>query len=260
MATGLVALAWGALGTATGSFLNVVADRLPAGKSLLSPPSHCPACGRRLRAAELVPIFSYLALRGRCRACGASVGVRTPAVEGATGLLFALAAWRIAPADLGRWASLLLTSAYLAVLVVVAITDLEHGLILDRVILPATGLGLLGALLTGWPGLLHHLGGSLLGAGAITLIITLVPGGMGWGDAKLAGFVGLVTGLPGVLFALFVAFVSGGLVAAMLMATGRRRVGDRVPLGPFLAFGGGVALLYGEEMVQAFNALSALLF
>ncbi|MBU0705287.1 MAG: prepilin peptidase [Chloroflexi bacterium] len=259
MATGLLVLFWAVLGTAVGSFLNVVADRLPQGGSFLSPPSHCKACGRRLAPVEMVPVFSYLALRGRCRTCGAPIGMRTLVVELGTGLLFALAAWRAVPAALGEWAMLLLTIAYLVVLVVVTVTDLEHGLILNRVIVPAIGLGLVGTVLTGWPGLLSYLGGGLLGAGAIALIITLVPGGMGWGDVRLAGFIGLVTGLPGVLFALFIGFVSGGIVAGALLASGRRRPGDTVPLGPFLALGGGAVLLYGEEMLRSFHALSALL-
>lgn len=250
---------WGLLGSAVGSFLNVVADRLPAGGSLLQPPSHCEACGRRLTALELLPVLSYLALGGRCRACGARIGLRTLLVELGSGALFALAAWRIVPADWRGWATLLLSSAYLAVLIAITATDLEHGLILDRVTFPAIGLALVGALLAGWPGLPYRLGGGLLGAGIFALIIALVPHGMGWGDAKLAGFVGLITGLPGVLFALFVAFVSGGLVAGVLLATGRRKRGDTLPLGPFLALGGAAVLLYGQEMVRAFHALAMLM-
>jgi len=247
---------WGLLGTAVGSFLNVVADRLPVQGSLLAPPSHCPACRRRLRPVEMVPVLSFLALGGRCRTCKAPIGVRVLAVEVGAGLAFALAACKIAPVNPGSWVTLILTSAYLAVLIATTVTDLEHGLILDRVTFPAIGLGLVGALLAGWPGLLYRLSGGLLGAGVIALIIALVPHGMGWGDAKLAGFVGLIVGLPGVLFALFVAFVSGGLVAGTLLATRRRKAGDTIPLGPFLALGGAVVLLFGNEMLRAFQTLA----
>jgi leader peptidase (prepilin peptidase)/N-methyltransferase len=266
MTTGLLIALWAALGMAVGSFLNLVADRLPQGGSLLSPPSHCAACGHRLGVGELVPVWSYLALRGRCRGCGAPIGVRTLGVELVAGLLFALAAWRATPADLEEWGALLFSSVYLAVLLLVTVTDLEHRLILNRVIVPAIGLGLIGALLAGClrptgrscSDLLTYLGGGLLGTGVIVLIIALVPEGMGWGDARLAGFVGLVTGLQGVQFALFVAFVSGGLVAGALLVSGRCKRGDTIPLGPFLAFGGGAVLLYGEEMVRAFHTLAAL--
>ncbi|MEA3397759.1 MAG: prepilin peptidase, partial [Chloroflexota bacterium] len=221
----LLVVFWAVLGTLVGSFLNVVADRLPEEGSLLFPPSHCRACGRRLSLAELAPVWSYLALRGRCRTCGAPIGARSLGVELVTGLLFALAAWQVAPVAAGGWVTILFISAYLAVLVVVAVTDLEHGLILNRVIVPAMGLGLAGALLAGWPEMLSHLGGGLLGAGVIALIIALVPEGMGWGDVRLAGFIGLATGLPGMHCALFVAFVSGGVVAGVLLASGRRRPG-----------------------------------
>jgi leader peptidase (prepilin peptidase)/N-methyltransferase len=207
----------------------------------------------------LLPVLSYLALGGHCRTCGATVGVRVLAVEAGTGLLFALAAWRLAPDSLIQWATLLLVSAYLAALVIAAVTDLEHGLILDRATFPAIGLALVGAALTGWPEALYRLGGGLLGAAVIVLVIVLLPRGMGWGDAKLAGFVGLATGLPGVLFALFVAFVSGGIVAGALLATRRRRPGDAIPLGPFLALGGGMTLLYGKEMLHAFHALAEMM-
>jgi len=259
MPTGLLALFWGAVGAAVGSFLNVAADRLPEGHSILSPPSRCEACGRRLSVGELTPVVGYLALRGRCRTCGAPIGVRTFAVEATTGLLFALAAWKLAPHTLSGWIDLILVNAYLAALVTVTVTDLEHGLILNRVTYPAIGLGLLGSLRAGWPGLALKLGGGLVGAGLIVLIIKLAPGGMGWGDAKLAGFIGLATGLPGVLFALFVAFVSGGLVAGVLLASGRCKAGETIPLGPFLALGGAASLLFGEEMLHGFQALAGLL-
>lgn len=257
MATGWWVAFWGMLGAAVGSFLNVVADRLPGGGSLLAPPSHCGTCGRRLGPLDLVPVVSYLALRGRCRTCGTAIGARALWVEVGTGLLFALAAWRITPWDAVSGVKLVLVSAYLAVLLVVTVTDLEHGLILNRVMIPAIGLGLVGAPLAGWPDLLCHLGGGLLGVGLIALIIRLVPGGMGWGDARLAGFVGLATGLPGLFFSLFVGFVSGGLVAGALLVSGRVRRGEVIPLGPFLALGGAATLLFGNQMLRAFDALSA---
>ncbi len=259
MASSLLAAFWAILGTAVGSFLNLAADRLPAGGSLLSPPSYCATCERRLGLVDLAPILSYLALRGRCRTCRAVIGLRTLVVELATGLLFALTAWKIAPNSPGKWMTLILTSVYLSVLVLATVTDLEHGLILNRMIVPALGLGLVGAILAGWPDLLFHLGGGLAGAGIITLIIILSSGGMGWGDARLAGFIGLATGLPGTLFALFIAFVSGGIVAGAMLLTGKSQRGDTIPLGPFLAFGGGIVLLYGEEALQIFHALATLL-
>jgi len=257
----LLILGWAVLGLAVGSFLNVVADRLPADRSIVSPPSRCESCQRQLTPLELIPVVSYLALRGRCRTCGAAVGLRTLLVELGTGTLFALAAWQVPLPPSGRigWLRLALLSAYISTLLIATVTDLEHGLILDRVTYPALGLALLGAALTAPDQLASHVVGGLIGGGTIALIILAVPGGMGWGDAKLAAFIGMITGLPGILFALFVAFVSGGLVAGALLALGRYERGDTIPLGPFLALGGAMTLFWGEEMVALFEALSALM-
>jgi leader peptidase (prepilin peptidase)/N-methyltransferase len=256
VAGGVLLPIWTLLGMAVGSFLNAAADRIPTRRSIVRPPSHCESCGRRLRPMELVPVLSYLIQRGKCRGCGTAIGARTLLVEAGTGLLFCLAAWRCLPESGSGWLQLVLVSLYLAVLILVTVTDLEHGLIPNRVVLPAMALGLGGALLAGWPEMLYHLLGGALGAGVIVLIILLVPQGMGWGDARLAGFVGLITALPGVLFALFIAFVGGGIVAAILLASGRRRRGDTLPLGPFLALAAAAVLLCGEWMMVALHALA----
>lgn len=248
---------WTLVGLAVGSFLNVVADRLPNDESIVSPPSRCGACGRKLTGLEMIPVVSFLALRGRCRTCGASIGVRVLWVELATGLLFALALWR---APFNRAHGVILTSAYLAILVVVTVTDLEHGLILDKVIYPAIALALIEILFAGPPAWLPRVLGGAVGAGVIALIIWLSSEGMGWGDAKLAGFIGLITGWPGVGFALFLAFVVGGLVAGVLLATRRKRRGQTVALGPFLAAGGAVLLLVGTDAaLNVFHGLARLL-
>ena len=250
---------WTVVGLSVGSFLNVVADRLPERASLLHPPSRCPSCERRLSPFELIPVLSYVFLRGRCRSCGARIGARTVLVESVCGLLFALVALQTRTLTGFRWLVLFLHSTYLAVLVLVTVTDLQHGLIFDRVTFPALALAAVHALLQGWPELGFRFAGGALGAGIIALIILLVPGGMGWGDAKLAGFIGLITGLPGLLFALFIGFVSGGLVGAGLLASGRAERGDTLPLGPFLAFGGAVALLYEDALLRLFQNLSAVI-
>lgn len=257
--TTLWLILWTLLGLSVGSFLNVVADRLPENASLLHPPSRCSACGRQLSPLEMIPVLSYVALRGRCRTCGARIGLRTPLVEGVCGLLFALVAWQARTPTGVRWLPVLFHSVYVAVLLLVTITDLEHGLIFDRVTFPALALAGIHALLLGWSELGLRAAAGALGAGVIALIILLVPGGMGWGDAKLAGFIGLITGLPGLLFALFIGFVSGGLVGGVMLASGRARRGDTLPLGPFLAFGGVVTLLYEDALMRAFQILSAVI-
>jgi leader peptidase (prepilin peptidase)/N-methyltransferase len=247
---------WTMVGLAVGSFLNVVADRLPADESIAAPPSHCGACGRPLAAWEMIPVLSFLALRGQCCTCHMRIGLRVLWVELGTGGLFALAAWLHPVADWRAGANVVLTSVYLAVLVVVTVTDLEYGLILDAVIVPAMVLAVFGALVVdvqNWP---LHLVSGIVGGGVIALIIALVPEGMGWGDAKLAALIGTVTGWPGVAFALFVGFVTGGIIAGALLATGRKARGQTIALGPFLAFGGALILLTGDAALRLFYALA----
>ncbi|MFQ5436265.1 MAG: prepilin peptidase, partial [Anaerolineae bacterium] len=211
------------------------------------------------RGWELLPVVGYLLVRGRCRTCGQAIGKRSPLVELATGLLFVLAFWLGETAVWQDWLALALTSVFLSIFVLVTLTDLEHGLILNKVIWPGIWLAAAATLLKGWPAMSWHWLAGGIGAGLIILIIKLVPGGMGWGDVRLTGFIGLVTGLPGLWFALFVGFVLGGLVAAVLLATGQVKRGDTLPLGPFLALGGTAVLLFGPQLVDGFYALARLI-
>ncbi|MEA3309021.1 MAG: prepilin peptidase [Chloroflexota bacterium] len=256
--TTLITIYWILVGAAVGSFLNAAADRLVAGGSLIRPPSRCPGCGKRLSPLEMVPVLSYLALRGRCCTCGAKIGLRTLLVETGSALLFGLAALSASAAGRIAWLELLFASSYLAALLLITITDMEHGLILDRVTYPALILAALDALRRGWPALGWQLGSAIIGAGLIAFIIYLVPEGMGWGDAKLCALLGGVLGLPGLWFALFIGFVSGGIIGGVLLATGGAKRGDKLPLGPFLTLGGAITLLYGAQLLTWFNALSAL--
>ena len=255
----MLILFWLLLGVSIGSFINVLADRLPESQSIATPPSHCGACGRRLTTLDLIPVISYLALRGRCRTCGASIGPRVFWVELLTGALFALVAAQIAPLDVTGWLRLILISLYLIAFITVTVTDIEQQLILDVVIYPAIVVAVIGVVITDVSALPAHLLAGAIGAGLIALIIWLVPGGMGWGDAKLAAFIGLVVGLNGIPFALFVAFVSGGIVGGILLATRRKQRGQTIALGPFLAVGGAFIMLIGSDTaVRAFNSLSRL--
>ncbi len=245
------------IGTSVGSFVNVVADRLPAGQSLVRPGSHCPVCHTHLRTFDLVPVLSYLWLRGRCRYCGAAIPGRLPLVEAGTGLLFALAL-----ATYGLSAAFAAAAVILGLLVAITIIDLEHGLILDRVVLPASVAALVMAPLWPlvgverefyvWSGPLESLASSLVGGGAgflFFLAIALVrPGGMGGGDVKLAGLLGLLLGLAGTVIAVWIAAVAGGGVAAALLLLRKRGRRSEIPFGPFLAGGAAVARLAGSQI------------
>lgn len=187
-----------------------------------------------------MPVASYLYLWGRCRTCGAGFSAWYPLVELSAGLLFVLV-W----AQLGwSWATPA-AWVFVAVLVAVTATDLQHGLIPDRVVLAGLVLGLPLVALQSWAALK---GGVLafLAAGLFMLALAVVSrGGMGGGDIKLAALMGLFLGPPGVALALFLAFMAGGVVAALLLITGAKKRKDPIPFGPFLAAGGVVALLWG---------------
>jgi leader peptidase (prepilin peptidase)/N-methyltransferase len=241
------ALLVGALGALVGSFLNVVIHRLPRGESVISPRSRCPACGIEIRPRDNVPVLSWLALRGRCRACGAGISARYPVVEVATAAAFAACA-----AVRGVDADLLLELPFVAMLVAVAAIDLDLRIVPNRILAPAAAFALPAALILR-PGDLPEL--LVAGAAAFALLLAAAlvrPGGMGMGDVKLAGVMGLFLGVA-VAPALFVAFLAGsvaGLVVISRVGVSGRKVA--VPFAPFLAAGGLVGLLAGPELVNLY--------
>ncbi|MEW6233633.1 MAG: prepilin peptidase [Chloroflexota bacterium] len=237
------------LGLVIGSFLNVCIDRLPRKESILSPPSRCTACGQQLRPLDLIPVVSFLLLRGRCRYCTAPLPWRLPVVELGTGLLFAFLWYHLGPS-----VQLLLLTAYASILVVVLFIDLEHRLVLNVVSYPAIVLALVAAPFTPNQTILRLLLGGLVGF-VIFLIIALVyPGGMGMGDVKLATFLGLVTGFPQVIIFIYISFIIGGLVALGLLVTRLKKRKDPIPFAPFLVIGGFTTMVYGQEILRWFLA------
>ena len=237
------ALCFGFLGTVVGSFLNVCIDRLPLRRSITYPASHCPVCGHRLAARDLVPVLSYLWLGGRCRYCGAPIPWRVPAVELGTGVLFALL-WR----HYGVSLLLALTAIYTCFLIVITFIDLEYQIIPSRVVYPAIVVALLGALITPGRSVWDSILGGLAGFGFLFLIAFVNPMGMGMGDVRLAAFIGLITGFPGVVLALGAGIIAGGLTAAFLLLARLKGRKDAIPFGPFLALGALAVLLWGADI------------
>lgn len=234
-----------AVGAIVGSFLNVCASRLPKGRSLWMPGSACPACASPIRWYDNIPVLSFLLLRGRCRDCAGRIAWRYPIVEMTTALLFAGAYLRI-----GWRADLVLALLFLCVLVVITAIDIEHQLIPDRVTLPGIVAGFAGSVATGRGSWSEPLVGILLGGGVFFVIILLSGGGMGGGDMKLGAMIGAFLGWKLLLPALFLAVFLGGVVAAALLAAGRKGRKDPIPFGPFLAFGAAVSLFWGGGIVQ----------
>jgi leader peptidase (prepilin peptidase)/N-methyltransferase len=240
----------GALGAAIGSFLNVVIHRVPLSQSIMHPPSSCPGCGHAIRAFDNVPVLSWLVLRGRCRDCGIGISPRYPLVEIAGAAAFV----GLALVDGFTW-MLALELPFAALLIAVAAIDFDHRIIPNRLIYPAAVYAPIALALID-PGLLpeHLIAGAV--AFLLFLLVALAyPAGMGMGDVKLAGVMGLYLGLS-VAPALLVAFAAGSLVGVGLMlvhgASARKRA---LPFGPFLALGGMVGLLAGPALIALYSSL-----
>jgi leader peptidase (prepilin peptidase)/N-methyltransferase len=239
------------LGAAVGSFLNVCIDRLPRRQSMLRPASHCDGCRVSLRWMELLPIISFLVLRGRCRYCQVSIPRRSPIVETIMAASFALLVYYF---GLGTQSAIF--AFYIAIFTVIFFVDLEQGIIPNRVIYPAAGVAVLLSLFLPEVGLLRALIGGILAFGLILGIYLAARGGMGGGDVKLAGLIGLAAGFPAVIPSLLLACLGGGVIASILLASRRKRLRDTVPFGPFLAVGALARLLWGSQMVEVWMNLS----
>jgi leader peptidase (prepilin peptidase)/N-methyltransferase len=253
------------VGLAVGSFLNVCIDRLPRRKSLVSPPSHCDACGRSLTPLDLVPVISYLWLRGRCRYCGERIPRRVIIVEALTGLIFLLAFWRFELTP--RFG---IAAFWSCVFLIIIFIDLEHKLILNKVTYPAAvialvllgadsifpGAGIFGDIhLVPQPSIWSGLIGGAIGFTFFLLVFIINPRGMGMGDVKLVALIGLATGFPLALAALFIGIFIGGLAAVLLLSLKKKGRKDIMPYGVFLGIGPIIALLWGSGIIDWYRGL-----
>jgi leader peptidase (prepilin peptidase)/N-methyltransferase len=233
-------------GLIAGSFVSVVAHRVPRGESILGPRSRCPGCGAQIAAYDNVPVFSWALLRGRARCCGARISARYPLVELALGALYAatvVALWE-EPVEV------VLGLVFVTMLAAVTLTDLERRIIPNKVLLVAA-LAAVAITAVADPSSLPERAIAALAAGGLLFLAALAyPRGMGLGDVKLAATMGLFLG-RNVAPALFVALLAGSFVGlAMIARHGAAARKQAIPFGPFLAFGGAVGLLAGDELVD----------
>jgi leader peptidase (prepilin peptidase)/N-methyltransferase len=239
----------GVLGAIVGSFLNVVVHRLPRHESLITPASHCPRCGTPVKPYDNIPILSWLLLRGRCRSCGEPISSRYPLVEALTGVLCVGA---VLVHDTA--AGIALSIALILIVVPAAMIDLEHRVIPNRL----TALGAVVAILIGVAldpaGEPERLIAGVAAGGFLLLAALAYPGGMGMGDVKLAGVMGLFLGRA-VAPAILIALVAGVLVGAVVMARKGAQAGRKtaIPFGPFLALGAIVAVYAGQPLIDLYT-------
>lgn len=253
---GVVAALCAVLGLAIGSFLNVVIWRVPRGESVVSPASHCPGCDMEIRPRDNVPLISWLVLRGRCRGCGQRISVRYPLVELATALLFVAVALRV-----GVHSSLPAFLYLAAVGVALTMIDLDVQRLPDVLTLPSyvVGLGLLGAA-AGFSNDGHDYVRAVIGMAILFTFYGVVwfvyPRGMGLGDVKLAGVIGLYLAFLGwgqLVVGAFAAFLVGAVVSVALVAFKAAGRKSRVPFGPFMLLGVLIGMFIGHPVAHAYT-------
>ncbi|WP_425844266.1 prepilin peptidase [Agrococcus sp. TSP3-2-1] len=265
----------GGFGLLIGSFLNVVIFRVPAGRSIVRPPSSCGGCGVRIRPFDNVPVLSWLLLRGRCRACSAPISPRYPLIELLTGIVFAAVALRFAPwealeppslAAIGAVAETLAFAALAAVGIALAWIDIDTQRLPDAIVLPSyAAVGLLltaAAAATGeWGSLLRAAAGAGILLIAYFAMAFAYPAGMGLGDVKLAGLLGMALGWLGwgeLAVGGFGAFLLGGAFALVLVALGRAGRGSGIPFGPWMLLAAAVAVFAGVPIWHGYLHLVGL--
>ena len=235
-------------GLIMGSFLNAVIYRLDSGESIVKSRSHCPKCGHVLAWYELVPIFSFVIQGGKCRECKGSISWQYPMVELATAILFVLVLYYNLP--------LLYTLTISSLLMVIFVYDLKHYIIPDKIIYPAI-------LVSGifvWQHATYNIQYTIyaaIGASVFFAAMFFASRGkwMGFGDVKLAFFMGLFLGWPNILVGLFAAFMLGGIIGMGLIVCGKKTMKSQVPFGPFLVTGTFIAMFLGNKIMEWYLSL-----
>jgi len=235
-------------GLIMGSFLNAVIYRLDSGESIVKSRSHCPKCGHVLAWYELVPIFSFVIQGGKCRECKSNISWQYPLVELATAILFVLVLYHNLP--------LLYTLTISSLLMVIFVYDLKHYIIPDKIIYPAI-------LVSGifvWQHATYNIQYTIyaaIGASVFFAAMFFASRGkwMGFGDVKLAFFMGLFLGWPNILVGLFAAFMLGGIIGMGLIVCGKKTMKSQVPFGPFLVTGTFIAMFLGNKIMEWYLSL-----
>lgn len=240
------------LGLITGSFLNVCIFRIPAGRSIATPGSSCPSCGRMIAWYDNIPILSYFILRGRCRYCGATISLQYPIVEGLTALLAFLLA-RLHPPLFT--APFWIFFAFVCSLLVITFIDLKHFIIPDVITYPGIPVGIIASWFLTDVGIRDSIIGAIGGFLFLLFVAEfyrLLTGreGMGGGDIKLAGMIGAFTGWQGILFTVFAGALVGSIIGSLYLLLKKKESSTPIPFGPFLSLGAIVYLFIGKAWLD----------
>lgn len=254
----LFAVLAGLFGLLFGSFLGMVVYRVPRGESIVRPRSRCPGCGTEIRPLDNVPVVSWLLLGGKCRHCKTPISARYPAAEAITAVLWVLAVLRLGSCDGCRPMDAIAFMPFLWALVALSLIDLEHKLIPNRILYPALGVSIVliavaAATGPGWGAFGRAAGGAAASFAVFNIIHFISPGGMGYGDVRLSGLIGLHLGYLswGRIYAGFLlGFLLGAVVGLLLMGLGKAGRKTAVPFGPFLAAGAVIATFWGGPIVN----------
>ena len=238
------------LGIIIGSFLNVCIYRIPKGESIAFPSSHCTYCSTPLKWYDLIPIFSFLFLKGKCRYCGGDISPQYPAVELLNGIIYIILFFY-----LGLSIDLVFYAFITSILIIISFIDYYHQIIPDELVLLILISTIISKAVTYFiyktPLLLLDSISSFIGAGIIFIIIALVSnGGMGGGDIKLSAALGFILGLKKTLLNTLLSFIIGAICSIFLLLSGRKGRKDAIPFGPFINISFFITLLYGEEIIR----------
>ena len=240
------------IGLVVGGIVNLLADVLPERRKKVSTPTW-PACGQPRSALQSLAVAAFLIGKRECSSCGRPISLRNLIVELSLAALFAV----LYNFYNDQPIKLVLASLFTSVLLLVTVTDLEQRLIPNRAIVPAIVIAALVSPLWFGPGWWLALVGGAIGYGFFWLTVQLGErflgrGAMGWGDVKLAAFVGLITGFPGIITALVITIIAGGVISLVLLATRIVNLRSGIPYGPFICLGGFITMLYGQQIMTRF--------
>lgn len=240
------------LGIVIGSFLNVCIYRIPMEKSITFPPSHCTNCGHNLKPLDLIPIFSYICLGGRCRYCNEKISVRYPTIEAVNGIIYLLICLKF-----GLTIIALKYCILGSILIVIGMIDYDTQFVFTNTTVLGGIIGVSFIIIQALiyqNGIIDSVLGGLIGFGSIGLIVFITKG-MGEGDIEIAAVCGLFMGIKGILLGLFLAIVMGGVIGIIIIALRLKNAKEKIAFGPCIAIGSLISVLWGSDILRVYCTL-----